>query len=163
MCPLHVCIRSCWMSPGALRVASRLVGAPCASSHRIVSACLDGTRQSPEALCAWHGFCMVSLQSSTIVSWQTSTPASISVLWYLHDSFLRTALSHIVSSSFERCREASRKASLMMDSSVLDESREPLRLPAFEKAVMQSVTRALEQWRDEAMDGELSVLAQQPL
>ena len=51
----------------------------------------------------------------------------------------------------------------MMDSSVLDESREPLRLPAFEKAVMQSVTRALEQWRDEAMDGELSVLAQKPL
>ena len=51
----------------------------------------------------------------------------------------------------------------MMDSSVLDESREPLRLPAFEKAVMQSVTCALEQWRDEAMDGELSVLAQKPL
>ena len=41
----------------------------------------------------------------------------------------------------------------MMDSSVLDESREPLKLPAFEKAVMQSVTRALEVWRDEAMDG----------
>lgn len=42
---------------------------------------------------------------------------------------------------------------MMMDSSVLDESREPLKLPAFEKAVMQSVTRALEVWRDEAMDG----------
>ena len=51
------------------------------------------------------------------------------------------------------CREASRKASVMMDSSVLDASREPLKLPAFEKAVMQSVTRALEVWRDEAMEG----------
>ena len=50
------------------------------------------------------------------------------------------------------CREASRKASLMMDSSILDESREPLKLPAFEKAAMQSVTRALEVWRDEAME-----------
>lgn len=46
----------------------------------------------------------------------------------------------------------------MMDSSVLDESREPLKLPAFEKAVMQSVTRALEQWRDEAMEGERQCL-----
>ena len=51
----------------------------------------------------------------------------------------------------------------MMDSSVLDESREPLKLPAFEKAVMQSVTRALEQWRDEAMEGELPLLALKPL
>ena len=40
-----------------------------------------------------------------------------------------------------------------MASSVLDTSREPLRLPQFEKAVMQSVTRALEVWRDEAMEG----------
>ena len=40
----------------------------------------------------------------------------------------------------------------MMDSSILDESREPLKLPAFEKAAMQSVTRALEVWRDEAME-----------
>ena len=38
-----------------------------------------------------------------------------------------------------------------MDSTILDESREPLKLPAFEKAAMQSVTRALEVWRDEAM------------
>jgi hypothetical protein len=59
------------------------------------------------------------------------------------------------------CREASRKASLMMDSSSLDESREPLRLPAFEKAVMQSVTRALELWRDEAMEGESPPLTAQ--
>ena len=47
----------------------------------------------------------------------------------------------------------------MMDSSVLDESREPLKLPAFEKAVMQSVTHALEQWRDEAMEGDLPALS----
>ncbi len=56
-------------------------------------------------------------------------------------------------------REASTKASLMMDSSVLDTSREPLRLPQFEKAVMQSVTRALEVWRDEAMEGGLASFA----
>ena len=52
------------------------------------------------------------------------------------------------------CREASKKASLMVDSTSLDEAREPLRLPAFEKAVMLAVTRALEAWRDEAMEGE---------
>lgn len=50
-------------------------------------------------------------------------------------------------------REASKKASLMVDNTSLDDSREPLRLPAFEKAVMMAVTRALEMWRDEAMDG----------
>ena len=47
----------------------------------------------------------------------------------------------------------------MMDSSILDESREPLKLPAFEKAVMQSVTLALEVWRDEAMEGALPAFA----
>ena len=41
----------------------------------------------------------------------------------------------------------------MVDSTSIDEAREPLRLPAFEKAVMMSVTRALEMWRDEAMEG----------
>ena len=41
----------------------------------------------------------------------------------------------------------------MVDSTSLDEAREPLRLPAFEKAVMAAVTRALEAWRDEAIDG----------
>ena len=46
MCPLHVCIRPCWMPPGAQHVPSRLVRAQQASSHRFVSACLDGTRQS---------------------------------------------------------------------------------------------------------------------
>ena len=42
----------------------------------------------------------------------------------------------------------------MVDSTSIDEAREPLRLPAFEKAVMMSVTRALEMWRDEAMEGK---------
>ncbi|BDA43116.1 Dynamin-2B [Coccomyxa sp. Obi] len=52
----------------------------------------------------------------------------------------------------DAAREASRKASLMANSTVIDEGREPLRLPAFEKAVMFAVTQALEQWRDEAME-----------
>lgn len=54
------------------------------------------------------------------------------------------------------CREASRKASLMTNSTVLDDTREPLKLPAFEKAVLFAVTQALETWRDEAMEGVLT-------
>jgi hypothetical protein len=47
----------------------------------------------------------------------------------------------------------------MVDSTSLDEGREPLRLPAFEKAVMLAVTRALETWRDEAIDGARAALS----
>lgn len=56
------------------------------------------------------------------------------------------------------CREATRRASLMTDTTVLDETREPLKLPAFEKAVMFAVTQALERWRDEAMEGAYYLL-----
>lgn len=51
------------------------------------------------------------------------------------------------------CREASRKASLLVDTTIVDERREPLKLPAFEAAVMHAATRALERWRDEALEG----------
>ena len=50
-------------------------------------------------------------------------------------------------------REASRKASLLVDTTIVDERREPLKLPAFEAAVMHAATRALERWRDEALEG----------
>ena len=50
-------------------------------------------------------------------------------------------------------REASRKASLLVDTMIVDERREPLKLPAFEAAVMHAATRALERWRDEALEG----------
>jgi len=53
------------------------------------------------------------------------------------------------------CREASRKASLLLDSTVMDESRTPLKLPHFEMAVMVAATKALESWRDEALEGGL--------
>lgn len=52
------------------------------------------------------------------------------------------------------CREASKKASLMTDTTQLDPSRESLKLPAFEATAMVAVTKALEQWRDEALQGE---------
>ncbi|EIE26899.1 hypothetical protein COCSUDRAFT_64712 [Coccomyxa subellipsoidea C-169] len=52
----------------------------------------------------------------------------------------------------DAAREAARKASLMTNTTVLDDTREPLRLPAFEKAVLFAVTQALENWRDEAME-----------
>ena len=51
------------------------------------------------------------------------------------------------------CREASKKASLLVDTTVLDTSKEPLKLPAFESAVMVAATKALESWRDEALEG----------
>lgn len=44
----------------------------------------------------------------------------------------------------------------MTDTTVLDDTREPLKLPAFERAVMMAVTRALESWREEAMEGTCS-------
>lgn len=50
-------------------------------------------------------------------------------------------------------REASRKASLLLDSTVIDETRTPLKLPQFEMAVMVAATKALEQWRDEGLEG----------
>ncbi|KAK9826828.1 hypothetical protein WJX81_004888 [Elliptochloris bilobata] len=52
----------------------------------------------------------------------------------------------------DAAREASRKASLLVDTTVVDERREPLKLPAFEAAVMHAATRALERWRDEALE-----------
>ena len=52
-------------------------------------------------------------------------------------------------------REASRKASLLIDSTVLDDSRTPLKLPGFERVVMLAATKALELWRDEALEGDL--------
>ena len=51
------------------------------------------------------------------------------------------------------CREASKKASLMTDSTQLDPSKESLKLPAFESTAMVAVTKALELWRDEALQG----------
>jgi hypothetical protein len=36
---------------------------------------------------------------------------------------------------------------------VIDDTREPLKLPAFERAIMIAVTSALETWREEAMEG----------
>jgi len=48
-------------------------------------------------------------------------------------------------------REAAAKASLLADSPGLDARREPLRLPAFERAVVGAATKALEGWRDEAL------------
>ena len=56
--------------------------------------------------------------------------------------------------SLGRCREAARKASLLLDSTVIDETRTPLKLPQFEMAVMIAATRALETWRDEALEGD---------
>ena len=55
------------------------------------------------------------------------------------------------------CREASRKASLLLDSTVIDETRTPLKLPQFEMAVMIAATRALETWRDEALEGDTTL------
>ena len=53
------------------------------------------------------------------------------------------------------CREAARKASLLLDTTVLDESRTPLKLPGFERVVTLAATKALESWRDEALEGTL--------
>lgn len=53
------------------------------------------------------------------------------------------------------CRQASQKASLLLDSTILDESRTPLKLPGFERVVMLAATKALETWREEALEGML--------
>ncbi|KAK9789380.1 hypothetical protein WJX73_005043 [Symbiochloris irregularis] len=49
-------------------------------------------------------------------------------------------------------REASKKASLLTESSTLDPTKEALKLPAFEQAAMLACTKALEAWRDEALE-----------
>lgn len=51
-------------------------------------------------------------------------------------------------------REASKKASLLLDSTILDDTRTPLKLPHFETAVMIAATKALELWRNEALEGD---------
>ena len=57
-------------------------------------------------------------------------------------------------------REAATKASLMADAgSSSTAGREPLRLPAFEAAVITAATRALEGWRDEALQVAATVVA----
>lgn len=52
------------------------------------------------------------------------------------------------------CREAARKASAFADDGTYVETKEPLRLPAFEKVIGFAVQKALEDWRDEALEGE---------
>ena len=60
-------------------------------------------------------------------------------------------------------REASRKASLTLESTTIDDSKTPLKLPQFETTVMIAATRALELWRDEALEGRLSSHPPSPL
>ena len=54
-------------------------------------------------------------------------------------------------------REAAKKASLLTEPSTLDATKEPLKLPGFEQAVMIACTKALENWRDEALEGECTL------
>ncbi|KAL3150906.1 hypothetical protein ABBQ32_000657 [Trebouxia sp. C0010 RCD-2024] len=49
-------------------------------------------------------------------------------------------------------REAARKASAYAEDGTFMESKEPLRLPAFEKVIGFAVQKALEDWRDEALE-----------
>ena len=57
-------------------------------------------------------------------------------------------------------REAAGKASLMADAGASSTAgREPLRLPAFEAAVVTAATTALEGWRDEALQVAATVVA----
>ncbi|KAL0029534.1 hypothetical protein WJX79_002171 [Trebouxia sp. C0005] len=49
-------------------------------------------------------------------------------------------------------REAARKASAFADDGTYVETKEPLRLPAFEKVIGFAVQKALEDWRDEALE-----------
>ena len=56
------------------------------------------------------------------------------------------------------CREAARKASAYAEDGTFMENKEPLRLPAFEKVIGFAVQKALEDWRDEALEGELPAL-----
>ena len=53
------------------------------------------------------------------------------------------------------CREAARKASAYAEDGTFMENKEPLRLPAFEKVIGFAVQKALEDWRDEALEGEM--------
>jgi dynamin GTPase len=48
-------------------------------------------------------------------------------------------------------RDAARKASGFSEATTYDETREPLRLPGFEKQVIFAAQKALEQWREEAL------------
>ena len=52
------------------------------------------------------------------------------------------------------CREAARKATAFAEDGTYMETKEPLRLPAFEKVIGFAVQKALEDWRDEALEGE---------
>ena len=52
------------------------------------------------------------------------------------------------------CREAARKASAYAEDGTYLETKEALRLPAFEKVIDFAVQKALEDWRDEALEGE---------
>eukprot|EP00884_Botryococcus_braunii_P013562 jgi/Botrbrau1/22206/Bobra.168_1s0037.1 len=58
----------------------------------------------------------------------------------------------------DAARDASKKASLLADTVVIDEKKVALKLPAFESAVMVAATRALEKWRDEAMEVASSIV-----
>lgn len=49
-------------------------------------------------------------------------------------------------------REAARKASAYAEDGTYMETKEPLRLPAFEKVIGFAVQKALEDWRDEALE-----------
>ena len=60
------------------------------------------------------------------------------------------------------CREAARKASAYAEDGTFMENKEPLRLPAFEKVIGFAVQKALEDWRDEALEGEALFPSVQP-
>lgn len=47
-----------------------------------------------------------------------------------------------------------REASLLLDSSTVDEIRMPLKLPQSEQAFVTAATKALELWLEEALQGE---------
>ena len=64
---------------------------------------------------------------------------------------VETCIHRIHAVLVSAAREAATKASLLADSPGLDARREPLRLPAFERAVVGAATKALEGWRDEAL------------
>ena len=51
------------------------------------------------------------------------------------------------------CREAARKASAFAEDGTFIETKEALRLPGFEKVIGFAVQKALEDWRDEALEG----------
>lgn len=51
-------------------------------------------------------------------------------------------------------REAARKASAFAEDGTFIETKEALRLPGFEKVIGFAVQKALEDWRDEALEGK---------